>query len=230
MQQWNAALETVFAKVDSKALLDRKNPAFVKYDGKTDENGVTEFFACFGKSLPTCDLHATGRRDGFRKVQFFTDPGLTWDESGAEYEGPAGKPFLSAYVSLRDCRPPHLILKPVYRGVKWLFVEQISVMSNGTIILERALKAGDVNRETSQAGVIETAHLILDEREVEGLRKAIGGQQVLIRMTGQKGYVGIEKKATTQFAQGFLRTLKMHDAILGATSKLGPVSDPMCPA
>lgn len=144
--------------------------------------------------------------------------------------GPYGKPFLSAYVSLRDCGAPHLILKPIFRGRGWLFVEQIAIMSNGTIIFERTMKVSEVNRETSEGGVIETAHLILDEREIKRLRDALEGQQVLIRMTGQKGYVGIDPKATKQFVRGFLASLKIHDAMLGATSRLGAVSDPMCPA
>lgn len=228
--QWAKSVAGTFDKVNVKQLHDRKNPAYVNDSGSTDENGVSEFFACFDKAPPKCDISASGRRDGFRKVQFFRDPVLTWNVEGAKYAGPAGKTSIDAYISIPDCEEPKLVLRPIYRSDKWLFLDQFGVMADGIILIDKKINRSDIDRENNHNSVSESVHLPLTSDEVAAVRKMHGAKQVLLRLTGQKGYTGIDQKTTKEFIQGIDKSLRIYDALMQSTKSTGPVSDPACQA
>lgn len=228
-EQWMNEVRKVFDKVSVKRLRDKKNPAYVEDDGKTDENGVTEFFACFDKAPPKCELPASGKRDGFRKVQFFMDPAMEWGDMGAKYARGVGKPSVRAYVSLKDCSTPTILLQPTFRAANWIFLEQFGLMLDGTLVLERKFGPAEVDRDNSHNEVSESAHIVLNEQEVNALRRIAQAKQVLVRLTGQKGYVGIDQEGTRNFVQGVARLVRMHDALGQAVENLGQVKDTACP-
>ncbi len=227
-KQWMQTVERVFDKVNVNRLRDRKSPAYIEDPGKSDENGVTKFFACFDKAPPKCELPSSVTRDGFRKVQFFADPGMDLSDSEAKYASKTGKPSVRGYVSLRDCHPPIIVLHPTFRAAHWMFVEQFSIMLNGAIVIDRKFDSSQVDRNNSHNEVSESIHIVLNEQEVNALRKIVPAQQVLIRLTGQKGYVGVDQDGIREFVQGVPRLLRMQDALEHAIKELGPVKDTAC--
>ena len=54
--QWRTVLVGVFDKVNAKKLHDKKGPEYVLDEGKTDDDGVTNFYACFDKAPPNARL------------------------------------------------------------------------------------------------------------------------------------------------------------------------------
>lgn len=228
--QWLSAVGGVFDKVNVQKLRDKKKLEYVLDEGKTDANGVTEFFGCFDKSPPQCDAPVSGKRDGFRKVQFFFEPVWNWKESGYKYVNGVGKPSVRGYISLIDCRRPKIVLEPTFRASTWIFLEQFSLMLDGTVVLDRKFGTGEIDRENDHNSVVETAHLTVDERELLMLRKVDPSKQILIRLTGQKGYVGLDPEMSITFAQGIAKLLHLYDALDQATLKVGPVKDAACPA
>jgi hypothetical protein len=199
-------------------------------DGKTDEQGVTEFFACFDKAPPKCELSASGKRDGFRKVQFFMDPVMEFGDLTAKYARGVGKPSIRAYVSLKDCRQPTILLQPTFRASNWIFLERFGLMLDGNLVIDRKLDPSQVNRDNSHNEVSESTHVVLNEEEVNALRKIADSKQVLVRLTGQKGYVGIDQEGTKNFVQGVARLLRIKDALEQAVENLGQMQDPVCPS
>jgi hypothetical protein len=229
-EQWTHAVGQVFDKVSVKRLRDKRNPDYVEDEGKTDANGVTEFFACFDKAPPKCELPSSGRRDGFRKVQFFKDPGMEWSDLGAKYTRGTGKTSVRAYVSLKDCYRPMFLLQPTFRAANWIFLERFGLMLDGAIVIDRKFDSSQVDRDNSHNEVSESVHIGLDQQEVNALRRVVEAKEVLIRLTGQKGYVEIDQEGTRNFVQGVTRLLRMHDALGQAVDRLGQVKDPACPA
>jgi hypothetical protein len=228
--QWQSVVNGVFDKVNARKIHDKKKPEYVLDEGTIDENGVTEFFGCFDKSPPQCEVWASGKRDGFRKVHFFSDPLWDWDESGYKYAKGIGKPSVRGYISLSDCRRPKIVLEPKFRGSGWIFLEQFSLMLDGTIVLERKFDIGEVDRENDHNSVTESAHINLDEQEMQRIRNVNSSKQVLIRLTGKKAYVGLDSDATKTFVQGMSKLLRLYDALDLAIVKVGPVKDAACPA
>ena len=221
--EWNNAIKQAFDKVNSKKLYDKKNPEYVIDEGTVDINGVSEFLACFDKEPPKCKINASGERDEFRKIQFFRVARLKFGEATAI------KSFVSAYVSLKDCGEPKIILQPTFRGEKWIFFEQFALMLDGIIVIDRKFETGDIDRDNSHNGVTESAHIVLTKQEVEALSKISEAKHVLVRLSGKKGYVGLTKYDTWQFTQGITDILKVHDALGGAIKGVSNVEDTTCP-
>lgn len=229
-EQWQTAVKGVFDKVNLKKLRDKRTPEYILDDGKTDADGVAEFFGCFDKAPPKCDVIVSGRRDGFRKIQFLYDPLWKWDESGAQYFKGSGKSSVDGYISLIDCGQPKMLLQPTYRSGSWIFMERFSLMVDGTVVIDRKFDIGQVERNNSHNSVSETAHFILNENELKSLRKVDQSKQILIRLTGQKGYSSIDPDGSKAFAQGIPKLLRMYDDLDHATTRLGAVKDAACPA
>lgn len=228
--QWHAVVGGVFDKVNAQKLYDKKRPEYILDEGKIDDNGITEFHACFDKAPPQCKVGALGKRDGFRKVQFLSDPRWDWDDSGYKYTKGIGKPSVRGYISLTDCRRPRIVLEPTFRASGWIFLEQFSLMLDGTVVLDRKFGTGDVDRENDHNSVSERAHVLIDEQELQTIRNVDSSKQVLIRFTGQKGHVGLDSDASKSFVQGISKLLSLYDALDQAIVKVGPVKDAACPA
>lgn len=227
--QWAQAVEQVFDKVNVKRLRDKKNPAYVEDQGKPDQNGVIEYFACFDKAPPKCELPSSGRRDGFKKIQFFADPAMEFSDLAAKYTPATGKPSVRAYITLRDCHPPSIVLNPAFRAANWMFVEQFGVMVDDHIVIDRKFDSSQVERDNSPREISESMHVVLNAQEVDALREVVRGRQVVIRLTGKKGYVGVDQAGTREFVQGVARLLRIHDALGQAIKGLGSVIDVACP-
>jgi hypothetical protein len=222
-------MDSTFDKINVKKLRDKKNSAYVADLGETDKDGVTSFFACFDKEPPKCELSASGKRDGFRKVTFFSDPSLDWSNLSAKYERRFGKPSLRAYVSVKDCSSPKLFIESTYRGTNWLFLQEIGLMLDASIVVTRNLSISQINRENTHEAVSESVHVELNNSEIETLRRLSASKQVLIRFTGKNSFVSLDSESTRSFLEGLSRLILIHDNLQLALKNVNDVKDSACP-
>lgn len=233
-EQWNQAVSKNFDKVDTKKLFDKKSPQYVLTSGATDRDGITSFDACFeaDKDIAKCKILFSAKRDTFRKIQFFRSPIMEWIETTARYSSSSNRVAVKAYISLRDCQRPSVLLQPFFFANSWIFIEQIAIMVDGTLAIEQKIDQSQVDRETDNGEVQETAHILLTPDQLAGFRKVAAAkpEQVLIRITGKKGYTGLSKESTEKFVKGAGDVVRAYDSIDAAVRELGQVVDPLCPA
>ncbi|SAL67570.1 hypothetical protein AWB69_07789 [Caballeronia udeis] len=201
MADWTSALSTVYKESDRK----------------DEHDGVTNFFCVFG--LPGSEKGAThlvafGKRDAFRKLRFYT-PGIQLEATTS----------LETYLSLKDGGTPILFLKPYYFGPDgWLFMQHVAVMADGDVIFERDFKDARVDHDQLPGGVTERYNFIATPADIEGLRKIHPDTKLVIRLSGKKGYVTVDKMMTSQFRANIQDSLKIYDAMTASLSSHIPPS------
>ena len=190
IDEWNAALSSSYKQSQ------------VKDQG----DGITEFMATFGSQEKSDFALSLGSRDAFRKLRIFQGGIPTIFET-----------CVKAYVSVIDGEKPVLLLRPYYRGESWLFMKKLALMVDGNVVLEHELELQSSDRRTHGGGVEESQDFILDSRDIEALRKITKASNVIIRITGDKGYVSlIEKKKESSivlFKLEVISALRIYDAI-----------------
>jgi len=201
MADWTEALESLYKQTKRK-------------DGEKD--GVTSSFAHFNnfpdaaKRQP--NAFAAEKRDAFRKVRFYT-PGVQLEIDTS----------LETYISLRDGKLPVLVMKPYYFGPNgWLFMNQVAVMADGEVVLEREFKNLEVDTDQLPGGVTERYDFKATPEDIEGLRKIRPDSKIVIRISGKKGYVTVDKFMTGQFRDNIQDALRMYDAMTAALSPHQP--------
>ena len=178
---------------------------------KDEKDGVTSFLAYFefppaSKRLP--HALAFGRRDAFRNLRFYT-PGVQMEIDTS----------LETYISLRDGKLPVMVMKPFYFGPNgWLFMEQVAVMVDGEVVFSRDFKNIRVDTDQLPGGVTEQYDFVATPDDIEGLRKIHPNSKIVIRISGKKGYVTVDKFMTGQFRDNIQDALRMYDAMTGALS------------
>jgi len=194
MDEWKAALLSSYTESQVKDIGD----------------GVTEFFSVFSLE-GNKKIYAFGKRDGFRRLRFYT-PGLMSN-------GSLG-PYVRIYLSVPDGERPALLLTPYFFGKNgWLFMSKVAVMVDGEVVFERDFKDNRVRRNAENWGVEETYDLITTSADINGLRKIKKESSVSIRLTGEKGFVTLKKDFVGYFKDEIRDALfiydKMNDALDG---------------
>ncbi|GAO73350.1 hypothetical protein [Comamonas sp. E6] len=190
---------------------------FKESDRKTDDSGITEYYACFDSSAETsrCPDNYSSRRDGFKKVDYLTP--LT-----TSFLGIADlKTMVSMYAAAVECDAVHAVLKPSFNGRNgWLFLNKVSFMADGEVVFEKSADFNDVKRDNKNRWVHEHWTFIVDTEDQQRLLKFANAQNKIIRLTGDKGYVTIEKQELNAFTKDIKslveNTKKMNDAIAAA--------------
>jgi hypothetical protein len=180
---------------------------FTTQDQSTNNEGVTKFTACFDAA---CGMRMRAQRDAFRKLRhFFGD-----EKSKVSLASTA-----NAYVALSDCQRPNLFLTTlmVRRG-DWLFMKKLAVMADGEVVFER----DDLNthRDNTSGWVLESADLPVLPREVGGLRRVTGAGEVIVRLTGDRGYETLGKVATQEFRASLAKSMEAYLRLDKATESL----------
>lgn len=192
----------------------------VKVNVRSGDDGVTEYLACFDKErAPDCDLRLSARVDAFRRLHFFDAPLAAWNASDPEKSG------MRAYLSVPDCEVPKVFFAPVFRARNsWLFINRVSIMADGKIVLDRDFANNKVDREVVYQRLTETVQLLLDSNEINAIRGMPDAADVTIRLTGEKGYITLDKKVAKDFARDLKRLFVGLDTLSKVTEDLGPIS------
>lgn len=206
-KEWRAALKSTF---EESAV-------------KTDEDGITEYSACFKKKDDgKCALFAFGKRDAFRKIDHLT-PIHTRLNRIVNAQTQVG-----TYIAAIECEAPSLLLEPaVNKRGGWLFMEKVAFMADGDVVLERDFEHNRVDRDNESSWIHEKAAFIPTSNELDGLKRFTESNSQIIRITGQKGYITLPKEKTREFAEDAKATLTMLETINNAFKDSG---GPTCAA
>lgn len=120
-----------------RAVLSR---SYRETSSKDEGDGVTTFVASF----PSSNSIMFGKRDGFRKLTFFTSSTSRF----AEYSSRN----LAMYISVRDCKAPVLFMEArIFSPVGWVFLNRVGVLADGELALDQSLTDLKAQREVCQA-------------------------------------------------------------------------------
>jgi hypothetical protein len=184
---------------------------------KTDGEGVTEFTACFKRAADgkKCEIFEFGRRDAFNKTVSFT-PG------SSKLAELASSKYLHAYIGVPDCQRPFIALKAHFFGKSgWLFMDKVAVLADGNLVLEHQFDNAAVHRDNHSWGVDEAAAWEASATERDALKKVTEAKDVIVRISGSKGFVSATADDVRHMKEDFSTALATY-AILdtAALSKL----------
>lgn len=187
---------------------------------KSDEGeGVTKFTACFSQlDAKKCKNIAFASRDAFRKRYFF--------KSGFASSYPLGN-YVASYISIGNNERPSILLAPVFNGHSWLFIKKISFLLDGEIVLEKDFENFKVDRDAHGGGVTERFDFIVTEEQIAALRKIGQESNLLVRLTGDKGYVSLNKKEISDLKSEIANLLFAYDKINHALDGNVPSEPPL---
>lgn len=200
--EWRAALTGAYTET-------------IRRDGS---DGTTTFMANFDGGGTKGHKITFGSRDAFRKLRIF--------KAGMPMNITTG---VKSYVSVPDNEAPILFLQPYFWGRNgWLFMNKVSVMVDGEVILEQA--CGKVERDTEGVGVAELCNVAPSEEGIDALRKVVNSAKVVVRLTGDKGYVNLDSKAKfnslEEFKEDIQSAIAVYDVIRAATKDHIPPKTP----
>ena len=204
-----APSKPAFTKSDWKRTLES---AYESSSKETDASGITKFMACFEKKdAGKCETVAFGREDAFNKLSRFT-PGYTQLNNVADiYTN------VKLHVVALECQEPRVVIAPVYNSKNgWLFVKKFAVMADGELVLEKDFETGDVKRDNGYGWVNEVATSIATSGDVDALRKISKSGALIVRISGDKGYVTLDKARAKEFGKDAADSLIYMDKISSA--------------
>lgn len=177
---------------------------------RDEGDGLITSAACFEKVSGKCTIFTFAKHDGFRKARFFEPSGAVLAEYGEE-------PILATRVVLLDCDRPLIALRASFRSKRgWLFLRQVAVMLDGGVVIERRWEHFEVQRDSESYGVEERANAIATEDEIAALRKVASAKAVLVRLTGDKGFVPLTAKGVERFRGDAQVALAVYDRLMAA--------------
>lgn len=195
------------------------NGTFKESSSKTDAQGVTEFGACFGTDEKgKCRDFMFGKRDAFKKAVSFTPAWSQLNEFGVDR-------YLHSRVVVPDCRSPSILLSARYFSKGgWLFLNRVSALADGELVLDHEFPNHEVNRNSESWGVDESAAWVLSETEVAALEKIPSAKQLIVRLTGSKGYVSVAADKAQEFRSDVSSLLRVFELLSRATSPVLPAA------
>jgi hypothetical protein len=122
--------------------------------------------------------------------------------------------YVPTSISLEDCKKPRLLMEVRHQSKSgWLFVNRVSVLADNELVLDHEFSAGEVGRQNFSYGIKEAGDWIASDEEIHALRKVPGSQTLIIRITGSKGYVTIEKSRVADFRGDIREVLAVYDKL-----------------
>lgn len=193
--------------------------AYTETSTKDEGDGVVTFMATIPSVNAPERVAFFAKRDGFRKLTFFTSV----DSTFARYSAPV----VYAYLSVPDCKAPVFFVSPRTfrsRSSSWLFLNRVAVLADGELLLDQSLADFKPHREIFPGGLEETVDFPLEARQISDLRRLEHAKQVSVRITGDKGYVTLDAKAIEHWRKDVAATIKAHDVVarIAAEKKFDP--------
>ncbi|OJA50149.1 hypothetical protein BGV66_04445 [Burkholderia ubonensis] len=131
---------------------------------------------------------------------------------------------VSAYVSIKDNGSPVLFLGPYIFRDSWLFMSKVAIMVDGDVILDQNLDVKSADREVFPGGIQEHTDFIVNNDQIEALRRMKSDSKVVVRITGTKGYMTLSKNDTAAVKNKIIEVIRVYDLIQGAVKDVIPPS------
>lgn len=137
------------------------------------------------------------------------------------HEVTAPSAYVGMYLTIIECKQPILIFEPVVNLDGWLFMNKISVMVNGAVLIEQDLAREDVERDTVPGGIRERGFWKLEPDSINALRTIASSDKAIIRLTGEKGFVTLKKDQELDFRKDLREILVAIDKMQAAFAAAG---------
>lgn len=175
----------------------------------TGDQGTSSYSACFEKLADRCEQFTFAERDEFGRVTSF-EPGDS--RTVVVFH------FVPVSVIIADCGLPQIQLAPRYDGDSgWLFLDQVAVLADGKLALQHTAAAGTVKRDqNSGSGVREVFNFTASGAEIDALRTIAGSKKVIVRLSGDKGYVALSEANAVRFQNSVKTALLVHDRLMAS--------------
>lgn len=183
----------------------------------TDKEGVTEFVACFQtKDGNKCTGSVFGKHDAFRHLTIFTP-------ANSESAALGIWKYLHSYVSLIDCKRPSVLLSPhIFSKEGWLFMDKVSVLADGELLLEHKFTSTEVDRDNNTWGIDERAHWVASDNDLSALKRIASAKVIIVRLSGAKGYVTVAEKDISRIKEDFKSVLAIYSVLDAAAASKEP--------
>lgn len=183
--------------------------AFEALDIKTDEDGITEYYACFEprEEKPKCRLLLSGKRDGFIKGELLTPIMSKIHVSAMEYNTNGSEVYVGMHVAAPQCKTAGVVLNPKIFAKTWLFMDKVAFMSDGNVVYEKSVDTQDVKRDVVDDGIQESWVFSVNESDYEKLAKFAESKSQIIRVSGEKGYMTLSKTSVQLFSSDIITTM-----------------------
>lgn len=183
--------------------------SFEEADVKTDQEGVTRYTACFQKAAEgKCALPMRGRRDAFRRLDHLTPVRTLANQVVGDDS------YVGIYIAASECEAPSIMVAPEVNGKNgWLFMNEVALMADGTVVLRRLFEHSAVERDNDADQIRERGTFIATEVERNALKSFASAQSPVVRITGEKGYITLNKRRTIDLVSD-------ANVVLEAMSKL----------
>ncbi|RDJ98503.1 hypothetical protein DN412_40895 [Cupriavidus lacunae] len=157
------------------------------------------------------------KRDAFRKLFFFTPPTFLSINASTN---------VHSYISIKDNDAPNLLISTYFHNKHgWLFIEKLSIMADGDVILEQDFPHSGVKRDNSSIGVEESYDFVVAPQQLTALRKVSSTTDLKIRITGGKGYYTLPKDRVKEFKEDIRQSILIFDAIDKAVAGKIPTTE-----
>ena len=207
MDEWKSALLSTYNESDTKDKGDGITESTANFHKHNGKEGVL--------------MLTFAKRDAFRKLRFYTFFGSSVLDIADVHT------FIKIYISVPDGKKAVFFMRPTYNGKRgWLFMNKVAIMVDGEVVLEKKFPSLEAKRDVEDGYVHEEDSFIADADEISALRKITEKSTVLIRLTGDKGFVNVDKQGVDFFKSDVIDGLYVYDAINEAVeSHLPPSTD-----
>lgn len=180
--------------------------AYFEADNKDEGDGIQSFTAWFGGKPKHGGVPMMSKRDAFRHLRFFTP-------IYSDIASRINRNTVRLYISLPDYEKPLIFIAPFYHGDSWLFMNKIAVMADGNIALEKDLSNYKPNHDVENGSVSERIDFIANQNEIDELRKISNAKSIMVRLSGEKGYLTIRKEEVKWFLNDIKDLLTSYDLL-----------------
>lgn len=175
------------AKFEKDEWIKAFKSTFSESDVRVNDDGVKSYRACFLEENESdkkeCKTGIEGKHDGFRKIDHLTPPKTAWEVATKEY---SKNSFIGIYIAARECNAPLIFLAPVVKKNGWLFMNQISLMADGDLVIDKRIDTNSVEQNIIRGSSIEEiSHVALNEKDIESFERFMKAEKQIIRITGK---------------------------------------------
>ena len=171
-------------------------------------NAGYKFDACF-LANGQCAINARAAREEFEKTTFYFPPSQYTDSEN----------HVAFYLNLKDGEMPHVVMRFVYVGKEWMYIERVLVLADDDFVLEDRLPEVSVRREAVSGNmVVEYGDLVVSDK-LDVLKLITNAEKLAVRIEGRSGTVNLNEAMLESVKNQSQEILVMHQMMTEAIER-----------
>lgn len=103
----------------------------------------------------------------------------------------------------------------------WLFMNEVALMADGAVVLRRLFEHNAVERDNDADRIRERGTFIATDVERDALKTFASAQSPIVRITGEKGYITLDKRRTSELVSDAKEVLEVMSKLESAFASAG---------